>query len=114
MPLDASGKLIEGSIADKTKASIESLKAILEAAGSGIERVVKVRILLGAHGMRICSLSVSVHHIHHFHGKLQGGQWRVWPVLHAQAGTIVRGRQGTTFGRTCRDRSHRFGRLGMM
>lgn len=86
----------------------------MEAAGSGIERVVKVCILLVSHGMRICSLFVSVHHIHHFHGELQGGQRRVWPVFHAQAGTIMCGCQGTTVGRTCRDRSHRFGRLGMM
>jgi len=43
IPADASGTLIEGSIADKTAACCESVKNILEAAGSSIDRVVKVR-----------------------------------------------------------------------
>lgn len=42
IPADATGNLIEGSIADKTKACCEALKNILEDAGSGIDRVVKV------------------------------------------------------------------------
>ena len=42
IPADASGKLIEGSIAEKTAACCESVKAILEASGSSISRVVKV------------------------------------------------------------------------
>jgi protein pelota len=42
IPADAAGNLIEGSIADKTEACIEGLKNILEAAGSSLERVVKV------------------------------------------------------------------------
>ncbi len=42
LPADASGKLIEGSIADKTTAVCENLKAILEDAGSSLSRVVKV------------------------------------------------------------------------
>ena len=42
IPADASGKLAEGSIADKTKASCESVKNILEASGSSISRVVQV------------------------------------------------------------------------
>lgn len=48
IPADASGKLIEGSIADKTKACCESLKGILEDAGSGLHRVIKVSKLLCA------------------------------------------------------------------
>jgi protein pelota len=42
LPADASGKLIEGSIADKTTAVCENLKAILEDAGSSLSRVVEV------------------------------------------------------------------------
>lgn len=42
IPADASGKLTEGSIADKTTVSCEGLKKILEAAGSSISRTVKV------------------------------------------------------------------------
>jgi len=34
--------LVEGSIADKTKASCEGMKAILEEAGSSISKVIKV------------------------------------------------------------------------
>ena len=45
IPADASGKLAEGSIADKTKASCESVKNILEASGSSISRVVKVSFI---------------------------------------------------------------------
>ncbi|QIW98472.1 hypothetical protein AMS68_003990 [Peltaster fructicola] len=46
IPADAQGNLVEGSIADKTKASCESLKAILEDAGSSLDRVIKVRLPL--------------------------------------------------------------------
>lgn len=42
IPADAAGTLVEGSIADKTKVCCEGLKNILQDAGSGIERVVKV------------------------------------------------------------------------
>jgi protein pelota len=35
--------LVEGSIADKTKASCEGMKAILEEAGSSMSKVIKVR-----------------------------------------------------------------------
>ncbi|KAF2481185.1 Endoribonuclease L-PSP/chorismate mutase-like protein [Neohortaea acidophila] len=50
IPADASGKLVEGSIADKTKASCESVKAILEAAGSSIDRVIKTTVFLTSMG----------------------------------------------------------------
>jgi enamine deaminase RidA (YjgF/YER057c/UK114 family) len=46
LPADASGNLIDGSIADKTTAVCENLKAILEDAGSSISRVVKVLLHL--------------------------------------------------------------------
>ncbi|KAK4542924.1 hypothetical protein LTR36_006113 [Oleoguttula mirabilis] len=46
IPADAAGKLTEGSIADKTTTCCEGLKNILEAAGSGVGRVVKVTVFL--------------------------------------------------------------------
>jgi 2-iminobutanoate/2-iminopropanoate deaminase len=42
IPGTADGKLVEGSIGDKTAACCNNIIAILEAAGSSIERVVKV------------------------------------------------------------------------
>lgn len=42
IPADASGKLVEGSIADKTTACCEAVKNILKETGSDISRVVKV------------------------------------------------------------------------
>jgi len=44
IPADAAGKLVEGSIADKTTACCEGMKNILEAAGSSISRTVKVSV----------------------------------------------------------------------
>ncbi|CAD0098326.1 unnamed protein product [Aureobasidium mustum] len=41
IPADKNGNLVEGSIADKTKASCEGMKAILEEAGSSIDKVIK-------------------------------------------------------------------------
>ncbi|CAD0114386.1 unnamed protein product [Aureobasidium uvarum] len=41
IPADKNGNLVEGSIADKTKASCEGMKAILEEAGSSIGKVIK-------------------------------------------------------------------------
>ncbi|OTB08809.1 hypothetical protein M426DRAFT_316834 [Hypoxylon sp. CI-4A] len=46
IPCDASGNLIEGTIGEKTAACINNLKAVLTAAGSSIEKVVKVNIFL--------------------------------------------------------------------
>jgi enamine deaminase RidA (YjgF/YER057c/UK114 family) len=46
IPADKNGNLVEGSIADKTKASCEGMKAILEEAGSSMSKVIKVRLLL--------------------------------------------------------------------
>jgi enamine deaminase RidA (YjgF/YER057c/UK114 family) len=42
IPADKNGNLVEGSIADKTKASCEGMKAILEEAGSSMSKVIKV------------------------------------------------------------------------
>nr|POE99372.1 rutc family protein [Quercus suber] len=48
IPADASGTLVQGSIADKTKVCCEGLKSILEDSGSGIEKVVKVTVFLSS------------------------------------------------------------------
>ena len=42
--LTTEGKLLEGSIEDKTKQIIENLKNILEEAGSGLEKVINATI----------------------------------------------------------------------
>ncbi|KAK4242334.1 Endoribonuclease L-PSP-domain-containing protein [Achaetomium macrosporum] len=46
IPCDAEGTLIEGTIQQKTAACIGNLKAVLEEAGSSIEKVVKVNVFL--------------------------------------------------------------------
>ena len=46
IPADAQGNLVEGTIGEKTAACIKNLQAVLTAAGSGIEKVVKVNIFL--------------------------------------------------------------------
>jgi len=43
----ASGKLIDGGIEEQTGKVLDNLKAVLEAAGSGLEHVVKTTVLLG-------------------------------------------------------------------
>lgn len=45
IPGGADGKLVEGNIGDKTAACCKNIIAILEAAGSSIERVVKVYLI---------------------------------------------------------------------
>jgi 2-iminobutanoate/2-iminopropanoate deaminase len=42
----ASGQLVEGGIAEQTERVMENLKAILDAAGSGLDRLVKTTIFL--------------------------------------------------------------------
>jgi 2-iminobutanoate/2-iminopropanoate deaminase len=44
IPADKTGKLVEGSITDKTTQCCENIKAILEAAGSEIEKVVRAGV----------------------------------------------------------------------
>lgn len=46
IPADSTGALVTGSIAEQTAACCANIKAILEAAGVGIERVVKVNVFL--------------------------------------------------------------------
>lgn len=44
--MTAAGQLVEGSIADKTRQCFANIKAILEAAGSSLERVIKCTVFL--------------------------------------------------------------------
>jgi 2-iminobutanoate/2-iminopropanoate deaminase len=47
IPLDpASGELVEGSIADQTRRCMQNLDAVLKAAGSGLDRLLKVTVFL--------------------------------------------------------------------
>ncbi len=47
IPLDpATGELIQGSIEDETKQCLENLKAILEEAGTSLEKVIKVTVFI--------------------------------------------------------------------
>ncbi len=47
VPLDpGTGKLVEGGIREQTRRVLENVKAILEAAGSSLEKVVKVNVYL--------------------------------------------------------------------
>jgi 2-iminobutanoate/2-iminopropanoate deaminase len=47
IPLDpATGKLVEGTIEDQTRQVLANLRAVLEAAGSGLDRVVKVTVFM--------------------------------------------------------------------
>ncbi|KAI2629706.1 YjgF-like protein [Hypoxylon sp. NC1633] len=46
IPSDSNGKLVEGTIGEKTAQCISNLKAVLTAAGSSIDKVVKVNIFL--------------------------------------------------------------------
>ncbi|KAK3945280.1 Endoribonuclease L-PSP/chorismate mutase-like protein [Diplogelasinospora grovesii] len=46
IPCDPQGNLVEGTIQQKTATCIGNMKAILEEAGSGIEKVVKLTIFL--------------------------------------------------------------------
>ena len=47
IPIDpATGVVIEGSIAEQTERALNNIKAVLEAAGSSLERVVKTTVFL--------------------------------------------------------------------
>ncbi|PGH16936.1 hypothetical protein AJ80_05004 [Polytolypa hystricis UAMH7299] len=46
IPADQSGNLIEGSIAQKTEQCCKNLAAVLAAAGTSIDRVVKVNVFI--------------------------------------------------------------------
>ncbi len=47
IPLDpATGQLVSGGIAEQTQRVLDNVKALLEAAGSGLDRVVKTTVFL--------------------------------------------------------------------
>lgn len=47
IPLDpASGQMVEGGVAEQTVRVLENLKAVLEAAGSGLDKVLKTTVFL--------------------------------------------------------------------
>src|SRR5512140_184116 len=46
IPIDAAGKLVEGDIAAQTEQVFKNLSAVLTAAGSGLDRVVKTTVYL--------------------------------------------------------------------
>jgi 2-iminobutanoate/2-iminopropanoate deaminase len=46
IPLDPTGNLVEGGIAAQTRQVMDNLKAVLEAAGSALDRVVKATVFL--------------------------------------------------------------------
>ena len=46
IPADAEGKLIDGNIAEKTAQCFKNIKAILKAAGSSTDKIVKVNVFL--------------------------------------------------------------------
>ena len=46
IPVDRDGKLVEGGIKAQTRQVLENIRAILEAAGAGLDNVVKVTVYL--------------------------------------------------------------------
>ena len=47
VPLDpATGTLVTGSIEDQTRRALENVKAVLEAAGTGLDRAVKMTVFM--------------------------------------------------------------------
>lgn len=47
IPIDpATGKLVEGTIEDQTRRVLDNLRAVLEAAGSGLDRAVKMTVFM--------------------------------------------------------------------
>jgi 2-iminobutanoate/2-iminopropanoate deaminase len=46
IPLDAAGKMLEGDVAAQTERVLNNIAAILTAAGSGLEKVVKTTVYL--------------------------------------------------------------------
>jgi hypothetical protein len=90
IPADAQGNLVGGSIADQTKACCEALKNILEDAGSGIERTVKVRELAmlklrkNGSGSIGCSQFFFIdQRLYYHHGPLCGDELCLRKVLHS-------------------------------
>ncbi|KAH7010188.1 Endoribonuclease L-PSP/chorismate mutase-like protein [Ilyonectria destructans] len=50
IPKDLSGKIVEGTVEDRTHQCIANLKAVLEAAGSSLDDVVEVNVFLSDMG----------------------------------------------------------------
>ncbi|KAB8216760.1 Endoribonuclease L-PSP/chorismate mutase-like protein [Aspergillus novoparasiticus] len=46
IPADASGNLVTGNIGDQTQACCNNIKAIVDAAGSSVDKIVKVNVFL--------------------------------------------------------------------
>lgn len=46
IPADSTGTLVEGTIAQKTEQCFKNIQAILAAAGSSMEKIVKVNVFL--------------------------------------------------------------------
>jgi len=46
IPLDTSGNMVPGGIKEQTKQALENVKAVVEAGGSSLERVVKATVFL--------------------------------------------------------------------
>lgn len=46
LPADAQGNIINGSMRERTKACLQALEAVLHAAGSSLDKIVKVQIFL--------------------------------------------------------------------
>ncbi|RAL03124.1 Endoribonuclease L-PSP [Aspergillus ibericus CBS 121593] len=46
LPKDATGRIVEGTIQDRANQCIRNLKAVLESAGSSLEKMVEVNVFL--------------------------------------------------------------------
>ncbi|ODV89134.1 hypothetical protein CANCADRAFT_3769 [Tortispora caseinolytica NRRL Y-17796] len=46
IPYTPDGKLVEGTLADRSAQCLENIKAVVEAAGSSLEKVVKINVFL--------------------------------------------------------------------
>ncbi|BCS23315.1 uncharacterized protein APUU_31540A [Aspergillus puulaauensis] len=46
IPADKNGNLVEGDIATKTQACCDNIKAILDAAGSSVSKIIRVNVFL--------------------------------------------------------------------
>jgi 2-iminobutanoate/2-iminopropanoate deaminase len=60
----ASGELVEGGVAAETERVLENLRAVLEAAGSSLERVVKCTVYLADMGEFAAMNEVYARHFH--------------------------------------------------